>query len=353
LETTSKHYRKLIITQSAYVREEKLDYLRTHFYVPLSILLLTIIVVSQFVCSSLDPLSLTVTTSKLTYLLGENVKINGSLTIYGQPIPNGFVAIQVDYPSTGGCLTVRTRDTGTGISNPDVEILQLFPSDGWGNPRYSFPKGTTEAYFTIKWRNNDVIPHQVAIVLSLYDATNAPFRVWTPIEGLMYPGEENGTFQVNIPDNIAFGEAKVYGSALSTWPKNGGRAYCQEKFASFSITETSAMSTRQISQEVEPGTYDLTFFLPTNRPTGIYTVYVGCYYGQQLTNTTTFEEKTRLLGDVTGDSVVDGEDVAIVIYSVPSYPGHRKWNPAADINIDGVVDGVDTAIVIANVGHHA
>jgi len=59
-----------------------------------------------------------------------------------------------------------------------------------------------------------------------------------------------------------------------------------------------------------------------------------------------------LFCDITGDGVVDGQDVILVIEAVPSYPGHPKWNPAADVNYDGVVDGSDTVLVIENVGQH-
>jgi hypothetical protein len=68
----------------------------------------------------------------------------------------------------------------------------------------------------------------------------------------------------------------------------------------------------------------------------------------------------RKLGDVNGDGVVDGKDMAIVAlafgsfgpnYLYPGSPPSKNWNIAADLNADGVVDGADLAIVALNFGH--
>jgi len=60
--------------------------------------------------------------------------------------------------------------------------------------------------------------------------------------------------------------------------------------------------------------------------------------------------KIRLLGDVTGDGVVDGSDMALVALAFASYPGHPNWNPDADLNRDNVVDGSDLVLVARNYG---
>ena len=51
--------------------------------------------------------------------------------------------------------------------------------------------------------------------------------------------------------------------------------------------------------------------------------------------------KVRWYGDVNGDDIVDGQDIALVKKAIPSLPSDDQWNPMADLNDDGVVDGVD------------
>ncbi len=48
--------------------------------------------------------------------------------------------------------------------------------------------------------------------------------------------------------------------------------------------------------------------------------------------------QVRILGDLNGDGKVDMADVEIFILAFGSYPGHARWNPAADVNQNGVVD---------------
>jgi len=68
--------------------------------------------------------------------------------------------------------------------------------------------------------------------------------------------------------------------------------------------------------------------------------------------------KIRVLGDVSGDGVTDGMDIAIVAKAFGSYPGHSRWNPNADITgknylvPDGFVDAKDLAFICKNFGRH-
>jgi hypothetical protein len=67
----------------------------------------------------------------------------------------------------------------------------------------------------------------------------------------------------------------------------------------------------------------------------------------------------RMLGDVNGDGVVDGADLAIIAKAFGSYgpdflypgsPPHPRWNFDADINGDNIVDGSDLIIATRNFG---
>jgi thermitase len=60
--------------------------------------------------------------------------------------------------------------------------------------------------------------------------------------------------------------------------------------------------------------------------------------------------KVRILGDLNGDGVVDGSDLAIVAWSFGSFLNHSRWNADADINGDGVIDGSDLVVAARSFG---
>jgi len=57
-----------------------------------------------------------------------------------------------------------------------------------------------------------------------------------------------------------------------------------------------------------------------------------------------------IFGDINGDRVVDGKDIAITARAFGSYPGSARWNPIADINQDFEVDGKDLALIAKKFG---
>jgi len=60
--------------------------------------------------------------------------------------------------------------------------------------------------------------------------------------------------------------------------------------------------------------------------------------------------KIKLPGDINGDGMVEGRDVAILSLAFGSYEGGPRWNPDADINRDGKVEGIDVALTAKNYG---
>jgi len=62
--------------------------------------------------------------------------------------------------------------------------------------------------------------------------------------------------------------------------------------------------------------------------------------------------KIRIIGDITGEGVVDIDDVLTLIAAFGSYPSHPSWNEYADISGEGVVDIVDLIWTIAHWGNH-
>lgn len=59
---------------------------------------------------------------------------------------------------------------------------------------------------------------------------------------------------------------------------------------------------------------------------------------------------TALPTDLNGDGQVDMKDVGEVARAFGAYPGHPRWNPAADIDVDGVVTMKDICIVCRDFG---
>ena len=56
------------------------------------------------------------------------------------------------------------------------------------------------------------------------------------------------------------------------------------------------------------------------------------------------------IGDVTGDGVVNGQDVSTVGNANPSAPGDPDWDPFLDLNGDGFIDDKDVNIVNDHIG---
>jgi hypothetical protein len=57
-----------------------------------------------------------------------------------------------------------------------------------------------------------------------------------------------------------------------------------------------------------------------------------------------------LLGDVNSDGVVDIRDIAIFGKAFGFYPGHPRWNPAADLDGNGIINILDGVKIAKNFG---
>lgn len=330
---------------------------------PKALPLLTLFITAILPFQYLTPiLTLTLNTNEQIYNIGEDIEIYGALFWKWEPdIPVvDLVTLQVKYPSPHGLCMLRTLPTGSiELENWIVEILQVTPCDQNGNPKDSFTRNTL-AYFKVQWKNNDDVSHYAIITLTLCYGNSVPFYAYSPNAGTLAPNETRlAMFPVPIPSDATLGPARIYVSALLDWPSNSGYAYCPEKSADFTITDTLGFTTSNKNQAVilflaEIGTYSLAFQIPgTGAFIGNYTIYASSRFlgTHQATNTTTFE--VILLGDINGDLVVDGQDMQLVKNAIPSTPGSPNWKPEADLNKDNVIDGQDYILVKNNIGHFA
>jgi len=105
------------------------------------------------------------------------------------------------------------------------------------------------------------------------------------------------------------------------------------------ITVTSATLNHNFTQ---PGNYTVTL-----------TVIDAVGRSDATWSTVEVQNVTLKVADITGDGVIDGDDLFYVTSSYgssPGSPGPPYWNPIADINKDGVIDGDDLFFITSNFG---
>jgi hypothetical protein len=289
----------------------------------------------------------------------DTVQISGNLTLYGNPFPEGLVALQLDNPF-GVRKVIRTLRTGTAsISGLPVNITDLFLSDKEGNPRSSAYKGIL-SYFTIILENigNEAI---AALVTVNFFQGPYPFRLTTFAIDPFNPGYSmRVTLSFEIPSWVGFGTATMYANVLNgTWPRWGGYPCALEKNSTFEIINPlnpASASGATTSSSSTNGSYSLALKIPVNAgddgfKQGNYTVYVSArvpvfYWYEYVTDTTTF--MVKLAGDANGDGKVDWRDLLLEL--APAYgsePGDPNWNPNCDWNYDNKVDWKDLFLYLA------
>jgi len=299
----------------------------------------------EYSCYSTAPLNITIMTDKPSHWLAEPTHIYGNLTYGYSQVQNGTVALEVDKPD-GEVIIVRSLQTDVPPTNPLVEILSVVPcSDQWGTiPKYNFQRGKI-AYFNTTARNNGNETIPLRLVINVFDSNLRPIGVSTFARSA-FIGVSSWVANFFIPTEAAVGDAVVYASALTSWPKLGGTAYCPEKSETFQIEESGG--TKPVEFELPNVNYNLTFNLLLKEGGGTYSVYATSYFkGQTATNNMSLEID---LPDVNGDGLVDIFDLVAVALAYGSKPNDPNWNSNADLNDDGLVDIFDLVIVSAHYG---
>jgi hypothetical protein len=304
------------------------------------------------------PPTLNLTTTKTSYSLGEIITLTGNLTADGTPATDALVTIQILNPRSE-TIALRSVTTGTNSSSYIfMEILEFYPCDSYGNPKYSFKRGG-DAGFKIRVRNNAASPYTIIIPIYIQYSNDIPFKILHIYEGTIDPNQvlTVSTWPIPIPSDAPLGTTKAYANIISKYPKDGGRAYALEKSTTFQITTSSTSSTASESfatQTTASGTFNITFSTnPYGGILGNYTAYAtSFYYPYLLTAQTTFP--VILKGDITGpygvpDGKVDIKDVAKVSKAFGQSP---PSDPKCDLNKDGKVDIKDVAIVSLDFGKY-
>jgi len=316
------------------------------------------------------PLNVTVTTDKSSYYLVENIHIHGNLILGLSPVEDGLVSLEMKN-TQDQLIVIRTLPTGTPPVNNFIDIVSVIPCDDKGNPKNSFRKGGI-AYFNTTVKNIGTETQHLIIAVNVYDINTVPLSVAVFEGSIAYGSTLSTILSVPLPTLASTGGAWVYASALSNWPSLGGAAYCPEKSASFTITQTGGGAAggstyeSQVSGAGLEGTYNLTFKLLFDEKPGSYTIYAGSNYeGQHTANNTTFKIK---IPDLNDDGIVDIFDKVIVGSAFgATYNATDGWywhqppdfsepcsycphDPRADIINDGTVDIFDKVIVGTHFG---
>jgi len=299
----------------------------------------------EYTCYSQPPLSITIMTDKPSHWLAEPIHIYGNLTYGYSQLQSGIVALEVDRPD-GDIIVIRSLTTGVPPTNNIVEILSVVPcSDQWGTvPKYNFKRGDV-AYFSTTIKNNGDQALPIRLVINVFDSNFEPIGI-SVFGGSAFPGIASWVTNFFIPNEVAVGDAVVYASALTNWPKLNGTAYCPEKSETFQIEESGGIGPPEF--ELPNVNYNLTFSLLLEEGGGTYVVYVNSYFQKQIA--TSSMPLTIVLPDVNGDGLVDIFDLVAVASAFGSKPGDPNWNSKADVNGDGLVDIFDLVAVSMNYG---
>ncbi|MEM2567342.1 MAG: hypothetical protein QXH20_02580 [Candidatus Bathyarchaeia archaeon] len=324
---------------------------------PLLTLLFIAIILTLSNTAEAAPPNINLTTKPL-HTLGEKITITGNITADGTLITDALVTVQVLNPRNE---TIALRSLTTGSNPPSnlfMEILEFYPCDSAGNPKYSFKRGG-DMGFKIKIKNNAATSYTIKVPIYIQYSNELPYKVFEIYEGTIDPYQplSVGTWPVPIPSDAPLGTTKAYANIIDKYPKDNGRAYALEKETTFQITASTSSTSYSSYTPTQTTEGTFTLSLITNPYGGIlgnYTIHAtSLYLPYFLTAKTT--TKVILIGDITGpygvpDGKVDMRDVAKVSKAFgKTVP---PADPICDLNKDGKVDMKDVALVSKDFGKY-
>ncbi|MEM2292367.1 MAG: hypothetical protein QXX41_03735, partial [Nitrososphaerota archaeon] len=225
------------------------------------------------------PLTINLTT-KPVHTLGEKITITGNITQDGTLITNALVTVQVLNPRNE---TIALRSLTTGSDPPSnlfMEILEFYPCDSAGNPKYTF-KRDGDMGFKIKIKNNAATSYTIKVPIYIQYSNELPYKVFEIYVGTINPGETRsvGTYPVPIPSDAPLGTTKAYANIIDKYPSEYGRAYALEKETTFQITASTSSTSQSTTTQTTEGTFTLSFITnPYGGILGNYTIHTTSLY---------------------------------------------------------------------------
>jgi PKD repeat protein len=299
---------------------------------------------SQNVTAYTTGLNLTIATNRPMYYIElDEIQIQGNLTLYGNPVADNLVALEIDSPYMP--IIYRTLQTGTTPVSGLINITHAFLSDEYGRPVSNLKEGAFFGYYNVTVKNIGNETLYPVVTVNFYQNLY-PFYTFSTGGAPVSP---NGTwtfvFSFTPPSWVSIGIVNVYVSAFSNYPRIGGYPYCPERLSTFEVVDPPG--TLESSSEITTystntnGSYDFAFKLHLGEKRGTYAIYVNALLGPRLaTNNVTITVK--LPGDVNDDGIVNSTDLIFGLApAMGSMPGDFNWNPNADFNRNGRIDSGD------------
>jgi len=265
------------------------------------VLLILALLITTSIAHASPELSITVSMGKSSYLPGEDINVYGDLTAYGNPA-EGLVAVWINSPN-GEPMIIRTSQTGTNLAPSFLKVINVYPSDIYGNPKDSYIRGIDVAYFNITLKNTHPDPTNMmnlTISITIYDSNSVSLAAVPCLSGYPLLGNNSvftSLFPMPIPSWASLGSANAFVSICSDYPypPYNGHPYVPETAAPFQIVEmgggslTTPQSTPSATA-LSKGAYQQTFKLnpkSVQAKLGTYNVYVTGYIpGEDLATKT-------------------------------------------------------------------
>jgi hypothetical protein len=284
----------------------------------------------------------------------QQTNITGLLKLDGSSVNNGLVAVQINKPD-GNVLTLRTVNTGTNPTSPNVDIKNVSCTDFERNPVSNVAKGS-QAYFTVFVENKASQLRHVVYNLDIYDNTNTPIGHSSGSQDLEPNSIIGATFPIEIQTWVSDGRATVFASAYTTLPEENGTPYCPEKSSVFTIANqqgASPPSTPTGSQ----GNYYLAIRVPKNAQLDRYTIYISSTYNSLSAYGSGYFDVFQP-GDLSplpsGDGVVNSADIAAFVNAYIRYYAGSPYDKRADMDQNDVMNSNDiTSFVNAYIVYYS
>lgn len=289
-------------------------------------------------------------TDKTVYHYRQMVTVFGNVTIDGDLVRDGLVAIQVLNPASTTKLLRTVPANVTPSDSWTVEIISFAAVDAGGNPMTVYNRNGW-AYFETRIRNNNqFLDKDVLLAITLCDSDATYFRFHWMTTTINSGAIHEELVGIWIEDWVSFGNATAYASVYSDWPKDGGYPYAPEKYVTFGIVTTDSSPIPQPS--IGYASYKASFRLPPEAQLGTYTVKVSAYSGglKESYNIGLFYRQYELLGDIVYDRKIDIFDVVKASIAYGSQGGEPKWDPEADVDPNGSIDIFDVVTVTSQYG---
>jgi PKD repeat protein len=311
-------YSRTLISNLPYIKqskEEKITMSRNRFSKSFAIIItlaLTLAISSsgmqqeQFVAKgskifSPDPgITITTTTNQQSYLLRQQVEVEGSIKQDGSPTSDLVVVVQINN-RLDAPLVFRTLQIGNPNQTWPINITSLFLTNATNYP-INTVKTNTEIRAGITLYNWQSTARSVFATFTVFDANMVPLatRTWN---GTIDPlSSITSKYPIEIPNWACSGKALIIGNAFSKEPMDGGIALSLEKTAYFCMSRIQQGMLQYPTlppppPQTTPGVYSSNITLSPDPLSGQYQVYV---LGQASPTTISSASTTFSVQDSTG-----------------------------------------------------